>query len=277
MSQVPKRTRRVRELAGSVWPGMAAGGYANLIAARLRKLAAAGSTGMLPVSGPGNGAIFFRDGQVAYAESLRTPAPVSRTAGLAALGLAPGAGDGPAETEVTGAAPATAASLGKLADMLALAEPTIDAVTDLLSNESRYAKFRQWDDPPAARVCPISVELLLAEVGRRQHVLRQLAAVVTADTPVVRGAGLDSPRLQVSPSQWALVVRTGLGTTPRALALELNQSVFGTTIEVYRLLALGLLAVPGQPPAVAGSRGAGRPARIMSFIRAVSDEKGSDA
>ena len=54
------------------------GGYANLIEARLRKLAATGSTGMLPMSGRGDGAIFFRGGQVVYAESSRTPAPLRR-------------------------------------------------------------------------------------------------------------------------------------------------------------------------------------------------------
>ena len=264
MSQVQKRTRRARELAGSVWPGMAASGYANLIAARLRKLASIGSTGMLPVSGPGNGTIYFRDGQVAYAESSRTPTPARRAAGLAPLG-------------------------GKLTDMLMLAEPTIDAVTELLSNESRYAKFRQWDAPPAARVCAMPVEELLAEVGRRRRLLRQLAVVITADTPIVRGGALNAPRLQVSPPQWALIVRSGTSSTPRALALELGRSVFSTTIEVYRLLMLGLLAVPGQPPLAAdglshrpdGGQASEAPVprawQIMSFIRAVSDERGSDA
>ena len=74
MSQISRRAR-VRQLADSVWPGRTVNGYANLIAARLRKLADEGSTGMLPVSGRGDGAIFFRGGQVVYAESSRTPLP----------------------------------------------------------------------------------------------------------------------------------------------------------------------------------------------------------
>ena len=130
--------------------------------------------------------------------------------------------------------------------MLALAEPTIDAITDLVSNESRYAKFRSSDAPPVARTVPLSMDLVLAEVDRRRHLLRQLATVVTADTGIARHAPRDSPRFQVSAAQWALLVRAGDGTTPRALALALGRSVFGTTIEVYRLLALGLLAVPGS-------------------------------
>ena len=88
MSQISRRTR-VRKLADSVWPRRTVNGYANLIAARLRKLADEGSTGVLPVSGHGDGAIFFRDGQVVYAESSRTPPPASCKAGLAALALTP--------------------------------------------------------------------------------------------------------------------------------------------------------------------------------------------
>jgi hypothetical protein len=271
MSQVTKRTR-VRRLAGSVWPGRAVDGYANLIAARLRKLAAAESTGMLPVSGRGDGAIFFRGGQVVYAESSRTPSPDKRAAGLAAFGLVP-AEDG------------REATLGRLTSMLALTEPTIDAITELLTNESRYAKFRPSDLPPVARLGPIPVELALAEVERRRQVLRQLAPFVGADTPIVRDAFARAPSFQVSAPQWALLLRVGDGSTPRTLALSLGQSVFGTTIEIYRLLALGLLAVPGHPGArgggLDGPGGGRRPGAAMSFLRAVADaggggERGSD-
>jgi hypothetical protein len=84
MSQLSKRAR-VRQLADSVWPGRTVNGYANLIAARLRKLADEGSTGMLPVSGRGDGAIFFRGGQVVYVESSRTALAGSRATGLDVL------------------------------------------------------------------------------------------------------------------------------------------------------------------------------------------------
>jgi hypothetical protein len=290
MSQVTKRTR-VRRLADSVWPGRAVDGYANLIAARLRKLAAAESTGMLPVSGRGDGAIFFRDGQVVYAESSRTPGPDKRTVGLAALGLVP-TDD---VREATLGAPRGGAqlvalpSLGRLTSMLALTEPTIDAITDLLSNESRYAKFRQSDLPPVAQMDPIAVEMALAEVERRRQVLRQLAPIVAADTPIVRDASAaQAPSFQVSAPQWALLMRVGDGSTPRTLAMSLGQSVFGTTIEIYRLLTLGLLAVPGHRPALGdgldepGPEGGRRPGAVMSFMRAVADagggdERGSDA
>jgi len=253
-------------------------GYANLIAARLRKLADEGSTGILPVSGRGDGAIFFRGGQVVYAESSRTPLPAPHATGLAALGLTPGeapdsaGGDYPGKAGLVPARPAN-----WLAGMLELTELIIDALTELLSSESRYAKFRQAEVLPVGQGRPISVEALLAEIQRRHEVLRQLAAVVTPDTAVACETSLDLPPAQVSPAQWALLARVGDGTTPRGLAMRLGRSVFGTTIEVYRLVELGLLAVPGRPTAAAVGEAAGRPAATMSFIRAVSGGKGSDA
>ena len=272
MSQVAKRTR-VQRLADSVLPGRTVGGYANLIEARLRKLAATASTGLLPLSGHGDGAIFFRGGQVVYAESTRTPTPVRRSVGLAALGLVATE----ASPASNGAQLVALPSLERLFGLLALTEPTIDAITELLSSESRYAKFRSSDYPPAGQMSPLSIEAVLAEVERRRQVFRQLAPVVTADSPVVRFAPRDPPSFQVTSSQWALLVRTGDGSTPRALAMALGRSVFGTTIEVYRLLALGMLVVPGHAAAITSGQPAPRPAEVMSFIRALADAGGSNA
>ena len=281
MSQVSRRTR-VRQLADSVWPGRTVNGYANLIAARLRKLADEASTGMLPVSGRGDGAIFFRSGQVVYAESSRTSLPGPRATGLDVLGLTSSEAAGSAGEHGAGKHGASEAGLvpvrpgSKLGGMLEITELIIDALTELLSSESRYAKFRQAEVLPVGRGHPIAVETLLAEVRRRHEVLRQLAAVLTPDTLVARDPSLDAPSAQVSPAQWALLARVGDGTTPRGLAVQQGRSVFGTTIEVYRLVQLGLLVVPGRP-APAGEQGAQQPAGTMSFIRAVSGGRGSDA
>ena len=275
MNQISRRAR-VRQLADSVWPGRNVNGYANLIAARLRKLADEGSNGMLPVSGRGDGGIFFRDGQVVYAESSRTSLPSLRTSGLAALGLAhgeaspspgsPGAGH-PGEADLV-----AARSVSRLVGMLEVTELIIDALTELLSSESRYAKFRPAQVLPVGHGRPMAVEALLAEVQRRHGVNRQLAAVLTPDTTVARDPSLDLPSAQVSPAQWALLARAGDQATPRGLAAQLGQSVFGTTIEAYRLVELGLLVVPGLPPTPADGQAA-----AMSFVRAVSGGRGSDA
>jgi hypothetical protein len=272
MSQISKRAQ-VRQLADSVWPGRTVNGYANLIAARLRKLADKGSTGMLPVSGRGDGAIFFRGGQVVYAESSRTPLPGPRATGLDVLGLVAGEVPGSAGEGYTGEAGIVATRpVSRLGGLLELTELMIDALTELLSSESRYAKFRHAGVLPLGQGRPIAVETLLAEVRRRHEMLRQLAPVVTPDTVVACASSLDLPSVQVSPAQWGLLVRAGDGTTPRGLAVHLGRSVFGTTIEVYRLVELGLLVVPGRPPAQARGQAA-----AVSFMRAVSGGKGSDA
>ena len=277
MSQNSRRTR-VRQLADSVWPGRTVNGYANLIAARLRKLADEKSTGMLPVSGRGDGAVFFRDGQVVYAESSRTPLPGPRATGLDVLGLLPGEAPGAGGGGPRGGAGIVAVRpVSRLGGLLELTELVIDALTELLSSESRYAKFRHAEVLPVGQGRPIAMETLLAEVQRRHELLRQLAPAVTPDTPVGCEPALDLPSAQVSPAQWALLVRAGGGTTPRALAMQLGRSVFGTTIEAYRLVELGLLVVPGRPPAPAGGPAGGRSAAAMSFLRAVPGGRGADA
>jgi hypothetical protein len=277
MSQISRRTR-VRQLADSVWPGRTVNGYANLIAARLRKLADEKGTGMLPVSGRGEGAIFFRGGQVVYAESSRTSLPGPRATGLDVLGLVPketpglaGEGGSPGEAGVVAVRTAS-----RLSGLLELTELIVDALTELMSSESRYAKFRPAEVLPIGQGRPVAVETLLAEVRRRHEVLRQLEPAVTPDTAVTCGPLLDLPSAQVSPAQWALLVRAGDGTTPRELAIRLGRSVFGTTIEVYRLVELGLLVVPGRPPAAASDRGVGWPVAVMSFMRAAGSGRSSD-
>jgi hypothetical protein len=245
-------------------------GYANLIAARLRKLADERSTGMLPVSGPGSGAIFFRDGQVVYAESIRTSLPGPRATDLEVPGLLPGEAPGPGGERYQGGAGVVALRPASLGGVLKLTELVIDAITELLSSESRYAKFRHADALPGGHGRPIAVETLLTEVQRRHELLRQLAPAVSPDTPVACASSLGLPSAQVSPVQWALLRRADDETTPRALAVQLSRSVFGTTLEVYRLVELGLLVVRGRPPAPADEQ-----AVTMSFIRAVAGGKGS--
>lgn len=293
MSQLP-RFSRARQLTASVWSGKATDDDGNLVAARLRKLAAANSTGTLPVTGAGDGAIYFRDGTVVLARSTRTPGPL----------VSAGTGSPP-----TSSAPADAASGGtpftRLASALAVAEPTVDAMVELLSSESRFGKFRVTKTPvraaepnvaepsaagpsaaepsaagpsaarPSAAVPGIGVEDLLAEVARRQRILHQLAPVVTADTVVARNPFLHAPDIGVLAPQWALLIRVRDGSTPRSLAWDLGRSVFGTTLEVYRLLALRLLSPAGHRAHGDGQEPPRYGPATMSFVRAVSIENGS--
>ena len=81
----------------------------------------------------------------------------------------------------------------------------------------------------------------------------------------------------LSALQWALLIRVTEGSTARALAWELRRSVFGMTIDVYRLMVLRLLAAVDYP-VVPGMRPLGElPGRgvlPMSFLRAVSSQNG---
>ena len=74
MSQTSRFTR-ARQLTSTVLPGRRLDGYADQVTGRLRRIAAARSTGMLTFSGRSDGSIYFRDGKVAFAESTRTPGP----------------------------------------------------------------------------------------------------------------------------------------------------------------------------------------------------------
>jgi hypothetical protein len=223
-------------------------GYANLIVARLRRLAATTSTGALPFTGYGEGDIFFREGRIVYAQSSRTPA--RRAGGLMALGLAPSALNDEAAS----------GALVNLAAVLSATEATVDAASELLASESRYAKFRPGEAPSAIEVCDLALDALLEEIDRRHRVLRQLFPGLTPDTIVARAPDMAESALQVSALQWALLLRVRGGATPRRLAMELRRSVFGTTLEVHRLVKLGLLRGPGG-------------AQPLSFIRAVTDER----
>ena len=239
-----------------MWSGKAADDYGSLVAARLRKLAAAASTGTLPFSGAGDGAIHFRDGTVVLARSTRTPSPSA----------SPEA-DGAASASGVAGTPFT-----RLTAALAVAEPTVDATVELVSSESRFTKFRAAKTPVSATGPGIDVEDLLVEVARRQRILGQLAPVVTADTVVARNPYLSAPDISVLAPQWALLIRVRDGSTPRALAWELGRSVFGTTLEVYRLLALRLLSSAGHRGHTNGQEPRYGPS-TMSFVRAVSPDR----
>jgi hypothetical protein len=259
MSQIPRFTR-ARQLTSTVLPGRRQDDYADQVTGRLRKLAAARSTGTLPFSGRSDGVLYFRDGKVAYAESNRTPGPAPHAYPESAEDLPP---------------------LSRITAILAITEPTVDAALELLSAQSRYARFRPSKIPDTGLASDISLEALLAEVARRQRILKQLSTVLTADTALARNPHIHPESIRVSALQWSLLIRVRHGTTPRDIAWDLSRSVFGTTAEAYRLLVRRLLSVAGDPAGPPGPQGpAGRgvwrePGLTgMSFVRAASVEKG---
>jgi hypothetical protein len=247
-------------------PARAAASRAGQLTARLRKLATAGSTGTLPLTGARDGIVHLRAGQVTGAESSRTPEPGT---GPAARPLAsvPAPGDR--------AQHATSLPDPAMTAALTLLEPTVDAVLDLIAGEASCGRFRPVKGPTADPAIALPVEPLLAEIARRRQLLHQMAKTVTPDTVVTRNPAVLAPRFQITALQWALLIRAGAGTTPRDLAFALGRSVFGTTAEVYRLMALRLLSGaddPGQRSQIrVGCAAPDRGPMAVSFIRALSD------
>jgi hypothetical protein len=259
-------------------PSRSTADYVESLTARLRRLAAGQSTGVLPFSGLSDGAIYFRAGHVIGAESSRTPP------GLAARGVA-----APADVSLNGhaeighgAEPPAGDSDSHLLALLLGVEPAIDAVLDLVLSQSAIGRFRTGRGRSGPDLMSVPGDSLVTEIARRLRLVRQMAALVTADTAVSRSPRLHSARVQVSALQWALLIRAGTATTPRNLAWTLGRSVFGTTAEVYRLAAQHLLLAADQ---------AGRAADLtqgdplgpierspgnLSFLMAVPDEKGDN-
>jgi len=278
------------DAAAPARPARPAASHASVVTTRLRRLAAARSTGTLPFTGGCEGAIYFRDGLVVGAESARTPGAGTPGPGSPGPG-SPGPGSPGAQARPAPAA-AGQGDLGDLGDLAgeggtallpaagladALSvEPVVDAVLDLLTSPSGCSRFRSAKGQAASAALALPVDGLLAELSRRRELLRQMSAVVTPDTVVSRVAQIHGRGIQVSALQWALIIRARAGTTPRDLAFELGRSVFGTTAEVYRLMELRLLSLadePGRPQDPAPLDALERGPTALSFIQAVSRKK----
>jgi hypothetical protein len=231
------------------------------VAIRLGKLAEAGRTGSLHLSGDSGGVIYVSEGAIVAADSRRTPSLADRTG-----------------TEKTG-------SFGW---RWLATEAIIDAAMELMSARPRHVRFREPEerflepeerflepeeeagpDLPGGPGIPLTV--LMAEVTRRHNLLEQIAAVLTPDTAVARNLRLRSRAVHVSDGQWAILLQLGQPVTPRSLALGLGQSVFSMTIEVYRMVIMDLVSVVDASARAADPAGqASRGRSTLSFIRALA-------
>jgi hypothetical protein len=211
------------------------------VAQRLGKLAEAARTGSLDLSGDSGGVIYVSAGDIVAADSHRTPGLAARTRKEEA---------------------------GSLEWIWLATEATVDAALELMSGRPRHVRFTEPEEetgPGIPAIPGMPLTTLMAEVTRRHRLLEQIAAVLTPDVAVERNPRLRSRAVHVSDSQWAILMQLGQPGTPRELALELGQSVFGTTIEVYRMVVMDLVSVAGAP--------AGDASRIwpaLSHIRALA-------
>ena len=215
------------------------------VAIRLGKLAEAGRTGSLHLSGDSGGVIYVSEGDIVSADSRRTP------------GLADRIGTD---------------EVGSLERSWMATEATIDAAMELMSVRPRHVRFTEPEEEPDLPGIPgMPLTALMAEVTRRHNLLEQITAVLTPDTAVARNLRLRSRAVHVSDGQWAILLQLGQPVTPRALALGLGQSVFGMTIEVYRMVIMDLVSVVDTSARTADPAGeASRGRSTLSFIRALA-------
>jgi hypothetical protein len=226
----------------------------NPAAIELGRLADSGRTGRLHLSGESGGVIHLSEGDVVYADSRRTPDLATRLA-QATVGRD---------------------LISPLERNWLLREAIVDAALELLSARARHLKFRpSGDEPAVSDMGGMPVAALINEVSRRREVMQQLSVLLIPDTAVARDPGPRSRAIHVSDIQWAILIRAGNPVTPRGLAMQLGQSVFGTTIEVFRMVTLDLLKVvdaPARPADQEGQFNRNRP--VISFIQALAGERG---
>jgi hypothetical protein len=235
------------EMTGLIETGTAMIPNRSPVAIRLGKLAEAGPTGSLHLSGDSGGVIYVSEGDIVAADSRRTPSLADRIG-----------------TE----------KAGSLARGWLATEATIDAAMELMSARPRHVRFREPEEEPGPDLPGIPgmpLTALMAEVTRRHTLLEQIAAVLTPDTAVARNLRLRSRAVHVSDGQWAILLQLGQPVTPRALALGLGQSVFGMTIEVYRMVIMDMVSVVDASARTADPAGeASRGRSTLSFIRALA-------
>jgi hypothetical protein len=208
---------------------------------QLSRLALAGRTGSLQISGDHGGTVHLAQGMVTGAESRGTPDLASRLARWAA-----GTDAGPPDA---------------VTHSWIVREAIADSTFAMLADVPRAARFTEGETASADGAGVMTAAELLTEVNRRHEVIRQLPAALTADTVVARHPRLGTQRVHVSAGQWSLLVDVNERATPRELAIGGGTSVFATTLQVFRLINLGLVAIVGGPPVER---------RTYSFIRATT-------
>jgi hypothetical protein len=207
------------------------------VAIQLSRLALEGRTGVLRVPGDHVGTIHFYEGLVTGAESRGTPGVASRLARWSAT-----RDDG---------------GPGMLTRDWVIREAIADAALAMLPRAPRAGRFTA-SDVPAPDIVAMTTAEMLTEVDRRTEVLKQLPATLTADTVVARNPRLRPQGVHVSAAQWALLMRMNEPVTPRTLAMEAGTSVFTTTLLVFRLISMNMVAAVSGPlpdqPAISFTR-----------------------
>jgi len=123
-------------------------------------------------------------------------------------------------------------------------ETTLDAAMLVLADDSDETEFRSGSVPGWTGSNPaMELDRLVREVERRHDVLSRLRPVINPRTVVVKAREGSRERLQVTGTQWALLVEVQDGVTPLEVSPRIGRGVTSATVLCYELMRLGLLRV----------------------------------
>jgi hypothetical protein len=137
-------------------------------------------------------------------------------------------------------------------------ETTLDAAMLVLTDDPGEAELQTGSVPRWTGSIPAEEpDRLVREAGRRKDVLRRLRPVIAPQTVVVKAQEGSRERIQLTGTQWALLIEVQEGVTPLEVAPRIGHGVTSATLLCYGLLRLGLLRTDRgddrQPPEPVGA------------------------
>lgn len=222
-----------------------------------RLLSGARKTGRLEVvRSAGRGDVFFRDGEVYFAESTLSRELVGQKlvrSGALTDGQLMSALDGQAESggrlgEVL------LASDGVTPEQLqtALMSQVEDAVFDLLRWEAGEFEWSPGVESSPEIAIAVSVENLIMEGSRRLDELALITRKIPSEESVIAMAPAPpegAAQINITPSEWRVLVAVDGVRRVVDIADHVGLDVFDTMRTLYGLAATGLVHVPGFEPA----------------------------
>ena len=220
-----------------------------------RLLSMAKRTGALDVArSAGTGRVFFRDGDVYFAESSLTREPLGQkliraravTEGQLMRALDEHAANGGRVGEILVAAGAL--TLEQLE--AAVKEQIEDSVFDLLRWELGEFQWEPGDEVEVEVPITVSVENLIMEASRRLDELAVIKRKIPSAEAVLRMAPKPpegAVEINITPEEWRILVLVDGSRDVAAIAEAVSLDEFGAMRVLYGLVAAGLIELAAGP------------------------------
>jgi hypothetical protein len=212
-----------------------------------RFLSLASKTGKLTVAGPsGSGRVFFRGGEIYHAESdlrregfgrkLVRAGKLSEESLRATLGYCASQGKGLGDALVE-------RGLVERADLESVLQEEIEEVVlGLFRNQAGKFSFIRDEEVESDTLILVPVEGLLEEDSESFA-----SRVPLLDAGAARG-GESGAQISVSADEWSVIASIDGRRTVRDIANRVGRSNFSVGRSLRRLVALGLVSIPGETP-----------------------------